>query len=213
MAAFAITQGLVLDEATLFLTSRLTLRFSARTGRELLEHLFVSSEARDVFTLWLEVRASNVAAIALYESLGFNGRQSAVAFYPTAEGREDAIVIWLCQLDNKDKVVTMKWDWISLMPTKRCLPLTRSAAYSGCFSTYSVTFTAEDFQDYQAVNKPLWVDYQNGAITALQLQHQRFDAWAEQRQSGLAERSFSQCDGRDLLPTAGRGFPAGFSQR
>ncbi|MFN2767701.1 pyrimidine 5'-nucleotidase, partial [Escherichia coli] len=44
---------------------------------------------------------------------------------------------------------------------------------------YSVTFTAEDFQDYQAVNKPLWVDYQNGAITALQLQHQRFDVWAE----------------------------------
>ena len=42
-----------------------------------------------------------------------------------------------------------------------------------------MTFTAEDFQDYQAVNKPLWVDYQNGAITALQLQHQRFDVWAE----------------------------------
>ncbi|MDK7839079.1 pyrimidine 5'-nucleotidase, partial [Klebsiella pneumoniae] len=44
---------------------------------------------------------------------------------------------------------------------------------------YSVTFTAEDFQDYQAVNKPLWVEYQNGAITSLQLQHQRFDSWAE----------------------------------
>ncbi|MCD4621713.1 pyrimidine 5'-nucleotidase, partial [Proteus mirabilis] len=41
------------------------------------------------------------------------------------------------------------------------------------------TFTAEDFQDYQAVNKPLWVDYQNGAITSLQLQHARFQSWAE----------------------------------
>ncbi len=39
-----------------------------------------------------------------------------------------------------------------------------------------MTFTAEDFQDYQAVNKPLWVDYQNGAITSLQLQHQRLTA-------------------------------------
>ncbi|STS79996.1 5'-nucleotidase [Klebsiella pneumoniae] len=29
------------------------------------------------------------------------------------------------------------------------------------------------------MNKPLWVDYQNGAITSLQLQHQRFDSWAE----------------------------------
>jgi 5'-nucleotidase len=47
------------------------------------------------------------------------------------------------------------------------------------FLDYSITFTAEDFQDYQAVNKPLWVDYQNGAISALQLQHQRFDVWAE----------------------------------
>ena len=29
------------------------------------------------------------------------------------------------------------------------------------------------------MNKPLAVDYQNGAITSLQLQHQRFDSWAE----------------------------------
>ncbi|VFT73290.1 5'-nucleotidase [Klebsiella aerogenes] len=29
------------------------------------------------------------------------------------------------------------------------------------------------------MNKPLWVDYQNGVITSLQLQHQRFDSWAE----------------------------------
>ncbi len=29
------------------------------------------------------------------------------------------------------------------------------------FLDYGVTFSAEDFQDYQAVNKPLWVDYQN----------------------------------------------------
>ena len=65
------------------------------------------------------------------------------------------------------------------MPMKRCLRLILSAACSGCFLDYSVTFTAEDFQDYQAVNKPLWVDYQNGAITSLQLQHGRFDSWAE----------------------------------
>ncbi len=29
------------------------------------------------------------------------------------------------------------------------------------------------------MNKPLWVDYQNGAITSLQLQHARFQSWAE----------------------------------
>lgn len=65
------------------------------------------------------------------------------------------------------------------MPMKRCLPLTHSPAWQRMFLDYSVTFTAEDFQDYQAVNKPLWVDYQNGAITSLQLQHGRFESWAE----------------------------------
>ncbi|MDI5829483.1 GNAT family N-acetyltransferase, partial [Salmonella enterica subsp. enterica serovar Kentucky] len=38
----------------------------------LLEHLIDELEKRGVVTLWLEVRASNAAAIALYESLGFN---------------------------------------------------------------------------------------------------------------------------------------------
>ena len=47
------------------------------------------------------------------------------------------------------------------------------------FLDYSVTFTAEDFQDYQAVNKPPWVDYQKRRHhPLLQLQHQRFDSWA-----------------------------------
>ena len=71
MAAFAITQ-VVLDEATLF-NIAVDPAFQRRgLGRELLEHLIRELETRDVFTLWLEVRASNVAAIALYESLGFN---------------------------------------------------------------------------------------------------------------------------------------------
>ncbi len=52
-------------------------------------------ETRDVFTLWLEVRASNAAAIALYESLGFNEATIRRNYYPTAEGREDAIIMAL----------------------------------------------------------------------------------------------------------------------
>ena len=63
-------------------------------GRELLTHLIRELETRDVFTLWLEVRASNVAAIALYESLGFN-EATIRRNYPTAEGREDAIIMAL----------------------------------------------------------------------------------------------------------------------
>lgn len=46
------------------------------------------------------------------------------------------------------------------------------------FQAYDVAFSADDYQAYQAVNKPLWVDYQDGKITAAQLQTRRFIPWA-----------------------------------
>jgi 5'-nucleotidase len=47
------------------------------------------------------------------------------------------------------------------------------------FSQYNQEFTRSDYDAYQLVNKGLWVLYQNGQITAGELQHQRFDAWGE----------------------------------
>lgn len=47
------------------------------------------------------------------------------------------------------------------------------------FVEYNVDFTIEDYHAYQAVNKLLWVEYQNGIITAKDLQIQRFSYWAE----------------------------------
>ncbi|GHA68399.1 hypothetical protein GCM10009007_06400 [Formosimonas limnophila] len=35
---------------------------------------------------------------------------------------------------------------------------------------FSVTFTQADFAQYQQVNQPLWVDCQNGIISARELQ-------------------------------------------
>ncbi|MHA1001681.1 pyrimidine 5'-nucleotidase [Leclercia pneumoniae] len=72
----------------------------------------------------------------------------------------------------------MNWDWIFFDADETLFTFDSFGGLQRMFLGYSITFTAEDFQDYQAVNKPLWVDYQNGAITALQLQHQRFDLWA-----------------------------------
>ncbi|MCT4701890.1 ribosomal protein S18-alanine N-acetyltransferase [Enterobacteriaceae bacterium H20N1] len=94
MAAFAVTQ-VVLDEATLFNIAVDPAYQRKGLGRQLLEHLISELEARDVFTLWLEVRASNTAAIALYESLGFNEATIRRNYYPTKEGREDAIIMAL----------------------------------------------------------------------------------------------------------------------
>ncbi|HEY4438798.1 MULTISPECIES: pyrimidine 5'-nucleotidase [Lelliottia] len=73
----------------------------------------------------------------------------------------------------------MKWDWIFFDADETLFTFDSFGGLQRMFLDYSVTFTAEDFQDYQAVNKPLWVDYQNGAISALQLQHQRFQGWSE----------------------------------
>ncbi|ELQ6223430.1 ribosomal protein S18-alanine N-acetyltransferase [Cronobacter turicensis] len=94
MAAFAITQ-VVLDEATLF-NIAVDPAFQRRgLGRALLLHLIEALETRGVLTLWLEVRASNHAARALYESQGFNEATIRRNYYPTSDGREDAIIMAL----------------------------------------------------------------------------------------------------------------------
>lgn len=94
MAAFAITQ-IVLDEATLF-NIAVDPAFQRRgLGRALLERVISDVAERGVVTLWLEVRASNSAAIALYESSGFNEVTIRRRYYPTANGREDAIIMAL----------------------------------------------------------------------------------------------------------------------
>lgn len=94
MAAFAVTQ-VVLDEASLF-NIAVDPNFQRRgLGRQLLQHLISELEKRDVMTLWLEVRASNLAAISLYEQLDFHQVSRRPNYYPCASGREDAIIMAL----------------------------------------------------------------------------------------------------------------------
>ncbi len=94
IAGFAITQT-VLDEATLFNIAIDPAFQRQGLGRTLLEEVISQLEKRDVVTLWLEVRASNSNAIALYESLGFNEVSVRRNYYPAAQGREDAIMMAL----------------------------------------------------------------------------------------------------------------------
>ncbi|ACX86647.1 ribosomal protein S18-alanine N-acetyltransferase [Pectobacterium parmentieri] len=94
LAAYAITQ-VVLDEATLFNIAVHPDHQRQGFGRQLLEHLIDEMERRGILTLWLEVRESNARAIALYESLGFNEVSVRRDYYPTTQGREDAILMAL----------------------------------------------------------------------------------------------------------------------
>lgn len=55
-------------------------------------------------------------------------------------------------------------------------------AYKGLqllFSRYDTPFSEEDYHAYEALNLPLWKEYQNGQINAQQLQQRRFQAWSD----------------------------------
>lgn len=94
MVGFAISQ-IVLDEATLFNIAIHPTMQCRGFGRTLLTALIAQLATRGVATLWLEVRAANRGAIALYESLGFNEVTVRRNYYPGRNGREDAIVMAL----------------------------------------------------------------------------------------------------------------------
>ncbi len=66
-------------------------------GRQLMKHLIKVLKQYNVSELFLEVRISNVAAIALYQQLGFKEVNIRRQYYQTANniGREDAKVMML----------------------------------------------------------------------------------------------------------------------
>ncbi len=64
-------------------------------GRRLLQHLIAEAGRREADTIFLEVRTSNLAAFALYDSAGFNEIGQRRGYYPAQGGREDALVLAL----------------------------------------------------------------------------------------------------------------------
>ena len=65
-------------------------------AREMLDELVGWSRARAAVRLWLEVRASNLAAQALYRRYGFRDAGERRGYYPAGpEGRENALVMSL----------------------------------------------------------------------------------------------------------------------
>jgi ribosomal-protein-alanine N-acetyltransferase len=64
-------------------------------GRRLVRTLLQQARGRGAQRVFLEVRPSNKAAIALYHAQGFNEIGRRPRYYPAANGREDAIVMAL----------------------------------------------------------------------------------------------------------------------
>lgn len=62
-------------------------------GRQLMAHLFQIAQGHNTRELLLEVRLSNEPAKRLYVSLGFDFIGQRRDYYPTDNGREDALVM------------------------------------------------------------------------------------------------------------------------
>ena len=67
-------------------------------GREFALHMIGRARSLGAEQLFLEVRPSNRVAVALYESLGFVQIGTRKDYYPSAVGREDALVLGLTLL-------------------------------------------------------------------------------------------------------------------
>jgi ribosomal-protein-alanine N-acetyltransferase len=86
---------LVLDEAHVLNISIAQAYQGRGLGRALLMQLIDVAHRHGAQMMFLEVRPSNLAARALYESVGFNEFSVRKGYYPAEHGREDAILMGL----------------------------------------------------------------------------------------------------------------------
>jgi FMN phosphatase YigB (HAD superfamily) len=56
-------------------------------------------------------------------------------------------------------------------------------------SHLNVIFTEQDYQEYQIINKPLWLECQQHKITADELQQRRFTDWG--KKTGIATKELN----------------------
>lgn len=86
---------LVLDEAHLLNLSVASPYQGLGLGRALLVQMIEVSRRHHAANMFLEVRVSNLKAIALYEAVGFCEMGIRRNYYPTNNGREDAVLMGL----------------------------------------------------------------------------------------------------------------------
>lgn len=86
---------MILDEAHLLNLSIVKDQQKQGLGRYLLEHMLQIAKNHQAANMFLEVRPSNISAIALYEKLGFCEVALRRGYYPAQDGREDAVLMGL----------------------------------------------------------------------------------------------------------------------
>ncbi len=86
---------MVMDEAHLLNLSIAKTHQKQGLGRYLLEHMLKIAKTHKAANMFLEVRTSNISAIALYENMGFCEMAVRRGYYPAKVGREDAVLMGL----------------------------------------------------------------------------------------------------------------------
>jgi ribosomal-protein-alanine N-acetyltransferase len=83
----------VLDEVTLMDIVVSKSHQGKGLGKLLLQHLLEQCNQDNIQQIWLEVRESNSIAINLYDNAGFILVEQRANYYPSAEGKEDALIM------------------------------------------------------------------------------------------------------------------------
>ena len=91
----------VVDEAELLTIGVAAGQQRKGLGRRMLQEMLEAARAKNLRRVFLEVRVSNNAAIALYRSAGFIQMGLRRGYYKNADGVEDAITM-ACDLTEKD---------------------------------------------------------------------------------------------------------------
>lgn len=73
----------------------------------------------------------------------------------------------------------MRYSWILFDADETLFHFDGFAGLKYMFASLGVDFSPQDYQAYQERSAPLWINYQNGVISAAELQHQRFQDWSK----------------------------------
>lgn len=73
----------------------------------------------------------------------------------------------------------MKYEWVLFDADETLFHFDGYQGLRLMFSHYGIDFDEHAYAEYQKINQPLWVDYQNGVITASELKQVRFQVWAD----------------------------------
>jgi ribosomal-protein-alanine N-acetyltransferase len=92
----------VVDEAELLNIGVAAAQQRKGLGRAMLSEMLDAARAKQLRRVFLEVRPSNVAAIALYRSAGFTEIGVRRGYYQNASGSEDAVTM-ACELMPREK--------------------------------------------------------------------------------------------------------------